>query len=179
MRFFLSLASAALLASSATASVTSASDAGFDTVSTVEIAASPADVYAVLVTPARWWVAAHSYSGKAANLSINPQAGGCFCESLPATALTGAGSVEHARVLYAQPASTLRLSGALGPLQAEAAVGTLTFTLEPAGQGTKVTMSYVVGGHIRGGAAAVAPIVDQVMAQQLHGLKAAAEKRAP
>ncbi len=62
--------------------------------------------------------------------SMDGQATGCFCERFP----DRQGSVEHARILYIQPPQMIRLSGALGPLQAEAVVGTLTFKLAPEGR---------------------------------------------
>lgn len=160
------------LAMPAAAEVKSATEAGFDIAKTVEIAAPPAIVYAALVVPSRWWNGAHSYSGKAANLSIDPRAGGCFCETLP-----DKGSVEHARVIHAQPGQMLRLQGGLGPLQAEAAIGTLSFALQPSDKGTTVEMRYVIGGYIAGGAAKLAQPVDQVMGEQLDRLKASVEGR--
>jgi hypothetical protein len=76
------------------------------------------------------------------------------------------------------PGQRLRLSGALGPLQAEGVVGTLDFAITPARKGVKVVMTYVVGGYIRGGPRRIAPLVDQVLATQLAGLKRAAEASA-
>ncbi len=162
---------AALTASPSMAEVVKAGPGGFELTATVSIAAPAQRVWDTLRAPARWWSADHTYSGDAGNLRIDAQAGGCFCEALP-----DKGSIEHARVIYAQPAKLLRLQGALGPLQAEAATGTLTFALAPAaGNATKVTMTYVVGGYFRGGGEALAPLVDQVMGQQLQGLKGASQ----
>ena len=169
----LPLAAACLaLAAPASADVKSATEAGFDLAKVVDISAPPAAVFAALAKPARWWNGAHSYSGNAANLVIEPRAGGCFCERLP-----GGGSVEHARVIYAAPGKMLRLQGGLGPLQAEAVIATLSFTLHPAGAGTRVEMRYVVGGYVPGGAARFAAPVDQVMSEQLDRLKAALEAK--
>lgn len=154
----------------ALAEVKSASDGGFEVSRTVTIAAPADRVYGLLARPAEWWNSAHTYSGKAANLSLEAIAGGCFCEALP-----GGGSVQHARVVFAAPGKLLRLSGAFGPLQAEAVTGTLTFNLDPQTSGTVVTMNYVVGGYVRGGAAKLAAPVDVVMGDQIEGLKKAAE----
>ncbi len=101
------------------------------------------------------------------------RAGGCFCETIPADG----GTVEHARVVYAQPGKQLRVQGSLGPLQAEGVSGTLTWTLKAVPGGTEVTQNYVVGGYIRGGAKSFAAPVDQVLGEQLNGLKASLEKR--
>ena len=158
------------MAAPASSAVTVSSDIGFAVENSVDVAADADTIYRLLGEPGRWWNAAHSYSGDAANLRLELKAGGCFCEALP-----DGGGVEHARVIYAAPGRQLRLSGALGPLQGEAATGTLTFTLSPAGKGVRVTLGYVVGGYMRMGAASVAPVVDKVLAEQLAGLKRAAE----
>lgn len=162
----------AALSSPALAEVKSATEAGFEVGAIVTVAASPDRAYAALIAPAKWWNAAHSYSGDAANLSIEPRAGGCFCEKLK-----DGGAVQHLRVVYVEPGRMLRLHGGLGPLQGEAAAGTLTWTIAaaPAG-GATITQSYVVGGYIRGGAAKLAAPVDAVLAEQLSRLKAHLDK---
>ena len=74
----------------------------------------------------------------------------------------------------------IRLSGALGPLQAEAVIGTLTFKLSPEGSNaTRLTLTYVVGGYVRAGADTLAPKVDEVLALQVLNLKSAAEGPQP
>ena len=164
----------AAMAAPAHAAVTASSDAGFVIENRVEIAADAAAVYGLIATPGRWWNDSHSYSGDSANMTIDARAGGCFCETIPAKG-GAAGSVEHGRVVYAVPGKQLRLSAALGPLQSEAAVGTLDLAITPSGTGVTVVMTYVVGGYVRGGPAKLAPLVDQVLAEQLAGLKRAAE----
>ena len=157
-------------ASAASAEVRQSSTAGFEIVHVATLAAPPADSYALIVDVARWWDPQHSYSGKAGALSIAGKAGGCFCETLD-----GGGSVEHGRVVYAAPGQALRLNAALGPLQAEGAAGALTFALKPAASGgTEVTMTYVVGGFVRGGGDKIAPVVDQVLGIQIERLRKAA-----
>ena len=71
------------------------------------------------------------------------------------------------RVVYAERGRVLRLSGGLGPLQAEAANGTLTMFLKPVEGGTRIMWEYVVGGYMRTKPAVIAPAVDAVLAQQL------------
>ncbi|WP_176592022.1 SRPBCC domain-containing protein [Sphingobium sp. EM0848] len=164
----------AAMAVPAHSSVTASSDVGFSVENRVDIAADAATVYRLLAQPGRWWSSEHSYSGNAANLSLKPVAGGCFCETLP-----NGGSVEHARVIYAAPDKRLRLSGALGPLQAEAVTGTLDFTIEPAAKGVRVVMRYAAGGYLRGDGAKMAAMVDKVLAEQLAGLARAAEASKP
>jgi uncharacterized protein YndB with AHSA1/START domain len=161
-----------LVATPAYAEVKSATDVGFEVSQTTTINATPAQVYRALGVPARWWSKAHTYSGDARNLSILLRAGGCFCEKIPADG----GTVEHARVVYAQPGNQLRVQGSLGPLQAEGVTGTLTWVLKAVASGTEVTQTYVVGGYIRGGAKNFAAPVDQVLGEQLNGLKAYLER---
>ena len=156
----------------AAAEVVKATPAGFESRHTVTIAAPPARVWAVLLKPSLWWSKQHTYSGDAANLSFDPRAGGCWCETL-----RDGGAIEHMRVAYLQPGAALRMIGGLGPLQAEGIQGAMTITLKAEGAGTLVMVDYVVGGYIRAGAETFAPGVDMVLGQQVQGLKAAAEKR--
>ncbi len=166
------LAAALLLATPSHAEVKSTTDVGFEVSRTLTINATPTQVYRALGLPARWWSKAHTYSGDARNLSIVLRAGGCFCEKIPA----GGGTVEHARVVYAQPGKLLRVQGSLGPLQSEGVTGTLTWALKAVPGGTEVTQNYVVGGYIRSGARGFAAPVDQVLGEQLSGLKTYLER---
>ena len=56
---------------------------GFSIRHVVEVAAPPARVWDALIQPGRWWDPAHTWSGEARNLRIEPRPGGCFCEDLP------------------------------------------------------------------------------------------------
>ena len=154
------------LAAPAAAEVKSATPTGFEVQSTLVVGATPEQTYIMLGRIGQWWGKDHTYSGDGANLSLDLRAGGCFCERLK-----GRGSVEHMRVVYAEPGKRLRLHGGLGPLQAEAVAGTLTWTLKAVPGGTEVTQSYVVGGFVRGGADKLAAPVDMVLGQQLQGLQ--------
>src|ERR1700760_2531141 len=49
-----------------------------------------ASAYAAVTHPEKWWNGEHSYSGSASNMTLDPVAGGCWCEKLPA-----GGSVQH------------------------------------------------------------------------------------
>ncbi|HEY1604095.1 MAG TPA: ATPase [Allosphingosinicella sp.] len=159
---------AALAAPSpAQAAVKDASAGGFEVENRVVVAASPASAYAMLGRPGEWWAPEHTYSHDARNLSLALRAGGCFCERLP-----NGGSVEHLRVVYADPGRMLRLQGGLGPLQGEGVAGSLTFTLKAVPQGTEIVMNYIVGGYLRTSDANLAPILDRVLAGQLERLAA-------
>ena len=148
--------------------VTARAPEGFVVRHEMMLAAAPEAAYRALVDDvARWWNADHSYSGVAGNLSIDGRAGGCFCE-----ALAGGGSVEHMRVVFAQPGRLLRLSGGLGPLQGMGAGGVMDFAFEPVeAGGTRLRFSYTVGGFAPGGLDGMADPVDGVLADQLGRLQ--------
>lgn len=153
------------MATAAVAKVDAADSNSFTVSTSVDVAAAPERVYRQLGRPALWWSPAHSWSGDARNFRMDLRAGGCFCEALPKEH----GSVEHGRIIFAQPGKLLRLSAALGPLQQMPVTGVLTFTITPgpAGQGSHVTLTYAVSGAIPGGGVALAPAVDGVLVEQL------------
>jgi hypothetical protein len=165
-----------LIAAPANAEVKSQSEAGFVVGHTAEVLAKPEDVWKRLIVPKDWWNPAHSWSGKTDGFYIDAQAGGCFCELLQDKAADGSvkqrGSVEHMRVLFTDPGKVLRMTGALGPLQSEAMHGTLTVAMEPLkdGAGTKISLSYVVGGYMRYKVADIAPAVDAMLGDQFQRL---------
>lgn len=152
------------------AEVTSTADNGFVVHHEVRVAADPEAAYAMIRSPAKWWSPEHSWTGHAENFYMDAQAGGCFCELIPATGdsreRTLRGSVQHMRILYADPGKMLRLSGALGPLQSEALAGTMTILLKPAADGTEISFDYIVGGYMRFAVSDIAPAVDAVIGEQ-------------
>jgi hypothetical protein len=175
------LAAAPVLSAGAQAEIVQKSDQGFVVGAEVDVPGkTPLEVWPVLIAPATWWNPVHSWSGDAANLYLDPQAGGCFCELLPKP--KGApdnwrrGSIEHMRVIAAMPPKLLRLSGALGPLQGEALVATLTVTLRPLPDGgTHLTWSYIVSGYMRMKADEIVPLVDKVLVEQFTRMAKAAQ----
>ena len=154
----------ALLPALATADVTDAAPNGFSCVNRAVVKAPPAQVWqAIVADVAKWWSPAHSWSGDAANFSIEARAGGCFCEALP-----GGGSVEHLRVVFVQPPKLLRMTGGLGPLQAMGVAGSFSFELSPQPDGgTRITLTAAVGGYRAGGLDGFAAPVDRVLGEQL------------
>lgn len=159
----------ATFASSGQAKVIDQSDLGFSVAHTAQVAASPDEVWTMLRMPQKWWSKDHSWSGDADNFWLDSQAGGCFCEKLPHP--DGSfGSVQHARIIFANPGHMLRLSGALGPLQSEAVTGTLTIQIKKTPTGSALRFDYVVGGYMRLKAEDIAPAVDNVIGEQLVGL---------
>lgn len=165
------VALAFVAASPAAAEVTASTETSFTVTEKLAVAAPAAKVWATLVAPSLWWNKDHTWSGSAANLSLDPRPGGCWCEKLPK-----GGGVEHMRVVYAAPGEMLRLTGGLGPLQAMPASAVMTVTLTPGadGKSTAVTFEYAVAGAP--GLGRIAAPVDGVLAAQVAGLKAAAER---
>ena len=160
----------------ADAEVKTVTDTGFNVVHVAEVSATPDVIWKRLIAPKDYWSKGHSWSGSSAGFYIDAQAGGCFCELFQEKGADGktrtTGSVEHMRVIFAQPGKVLRMQGALGPLQSEAVLGTLTVAMEPLkdGKGTKLSFSYVVGGHMRYKVAEIAPAVDNVLGEQFKAL---------
>jgi hypothetical protein len=149
------------------AAVVDSTQVGFLVRSEATVHAAPDSVYRALTGRiGAWWDSEHTFSGDSRNLSLDATPGGCFCESLP-----GGGGVRHLTVVFASPSRSLRLAGALGPLQGAGVAGSLTWSLSPAPDGTKVGVEYSVGGYLQGGLPSLAPAVDAVMGGQLLRLK--------
>jgi hypothetical protein len=162
------ISACALAAQAASAEVVSVGSDGFEVRETLHVNAAPDKTYAMLLTPAKWWSSDHTFSHDAANLTLDPHVGGCWCEKLP-----GGGQVEHLRVQYLMPGKGLRLRGALGPFQALAVDGVMTVALKAADGGTDVVLTYALGGYGKDGFEAGAKAADQVLTLQLVGLKKA------
>lgn len=170
------IAAFALGAVPAAAEVAKADEDHFITRNEAVVDASPKETWLALISPARWWSDEHTWSADAANLTLTPQAGGCFCEKIPEVDEPGRftleGSVEHMRVIQSYPEVALRMKGALGPLQSEPVTGILTIALTPVepegGQvTTRVVWEYNVGGSMRYPVEVISPAVDGVMTLQL------------
>jgi len=166
-------------AAPAQADVVQQTSLGFVSRNVVVVQGTPAAVWKRLITPATWWSSDHTFSGDAANLTLDPVPGGCFCEKLPgepdSAGKAGAsaaprGGVEHMRVIFIDRAKAMRLTGALGPLQSEGVSATLTITLKAVDSGTRVIFEYVVGGYLRYPPDKIASAVDAVMGNQLVAL---------
>lgn len=152
------------------AEVRESSDSGFVVQLGIDVPAPPAETWSTLIAPAKWWNAEHTFSQNSANLSLDARAGGCFCEILPNRESPNAaprGSVEHMRVIYLERPRALRMTGALGPLQAGAGTGTLTVILKPHETGTRILWEYGYGGYLRGDVRTMAAMTDQMLADQL------------
>lgn len=164
-----------LFAGPAAAEVIEAKDGRFVTRDSVTVKATPREAWLALISPGKWWSDTHTWSGDAANMSIVPQGGGCFCERIPEKESLRevglAGSAQHMTVVQAQPMSVLRMRGGLGPLQSEPAEGVLTIAMQAdPGGGTKMVWEYVVGGSMRYENAVISKAVDGVLSEQMNRL---------
>lgn len=153
------------------AEVVEADENHFITRNEAVVEADPKETWLALISPARWWSGEHTWSADAANLTLMPQAGGCFCERIPEVQdnnrITLEGSVEHMRVIQAYPEVALRMQGALGPLQSEPVTGILTIALSEVEEGTRIVWEYNVGGSMRYPVPVISTAVDGVMTLQL------------
>jgi hypothetical protein len=155
-----------LLGGYASAEVSSVGGNGFEVRQMVHVAAPADKAFAALLQPSRWWAPEHTFSGNAMNLTLDARAGGCWCESLPE-----GGSVEHMHVLFLSPGKVLRLRGALGPFQALAVEGVMTWTVKANGNGSDISASYAIGGYSKDGFDNLSKAADQVLGIQIERLR--------
>lgn len=162
-----------LVAAPAAAEVTTVHPSGFVVRHEVVVEADTKATWLALISPDSWWRKEHTWSGNAANLSLTPSAGGCFCERIPEIDEPGRftleGSVEHMRVIQSQPEAALRMRGGLGPLQSEPVTGILTIAISKTDKGTRLVWEYNVAGYMRYEIPVISKAVDGVI-----GLQAAA-----
>ncbi len=163
-----------LLSAPVSAAVVSADEHGFEIQNSVNLVVPQADAYEAFGKVGQWWNSEHTYSGDAKRMNLALRPGGCFCEPLE-----GGGGIEHMRVTYLQPGERIVMTGSLGPLLYEATSGVMDIKVERIAGGSKVTMNYKVSGFAKGGAAKMAPLVDQVLADQLKRFRVYAAGGAP
>ena len=151
-----------LAAAPASAEVISAGPSGFEVQEVVNLVVPQPGAYAAFGQVGQWWNKAHSYSGDSARMTLQLRPGGCFCESLE-----GGGGIEHMRVTYLKPGEQIVLTGSLGPLLYQATAGVMDVKFERIAGGTRVTMNYRAAGFAKGDGDKMAPLVDQVLAEQM------------
>ena len=71
------------------------------------------------------------------------------------------------RVAVALPGKRLVMTGSLGPLLFEATTGVMDVKFDASAGGTQVTMEYRASGFAQANAQKLAPLVDQVLSEQL------------
>ncbi len=162
------------LAAPAHAATSEVSPSGFIATFREELQTSPDTVWKAILQLPRWWSSEHTWSGQAANMSLEPTAGGCWCERW------GEGhSVQHGQVIMVRPGNALRLNASLGPLQDLAINGVLTIATSAIDGKTFLRLTYRVSGNPSAALDKLAPAVDQVLGVQFQRLKALAETGAP
>ena len=156
-----------LLAGSIRAEVVAVGDYGFHIRVQTELPVDKPTAWEQFVHPARWWSESHSWFGSRENFTLDPVAGGCFCESL------GDKSVLHLTVSTVVPGEKLIMLGGLGPLQALGLSGPAVFTFEDMGDGrTRIVHDYRVSGFTELNLEELAPVVAGVQQEQLDSLAA-------
>ena len=151
-----------LLAVPAKAEVVSSNAHGFEVRHTVQAVIPQAAAFDAFGDVSQWWSKDHSYSGNSANMSLSLTPGGCFCERLP-----NGGGIEHMRVAYVVPGERVVLTGSLGPLLYLATTAVMDVKVERIAGGSRLVMDYRVAGFANGGADKMAPLVDQMLGEQM------------
>src|SRR4030095_11264459 len=167
--FFLS--TCLLAVAPASAEVISASPSGFEVQEVVNLVVPQPNAYAAFGQIGQWWSKDHTYSGDSARLTLQLRPGGCFCEPLE-----GGGGVEHMRVTFLKPGEQIVMTGSLGPLLYQATAGVMDVRFERIAGGTRVTMNYRAAGFAKGDGDKMAPLVDQVLADQMNRYRTYAAK---
>ncbi len=154
------------MAERVTAEVLETSEQGFYLEVSRTAQVEPAVAYEQFIRIHEWWNASHTWFGQAANLSIEARAGGCFCER------AGDRSHLHMLVSHVDPGVQVNLLGGLGPLQGMGLQGFMAWKFEPvADGGTRILHSYRVSGYTPADLAKIAPVVDQVLTEQVQRLQ--------
>ena len=161
-------------ASPASAEVVSAEAHGFEVKHVANLVIPQPKAFAAFGQVGQWWSKDHTYSGDAARLSLQMRPGGCFCE-----AFDGGGGIEHLQVTYVQPGERMVLTGSLGPLLFEATTGVMDVKVERIAGGSRVIMTYRVAGFAKGNAEKLAPLVDQMLGDQMKRFRSYAAGGAP
>lgn len=157
------LASGLCLVGMAHAEVLQTAADGLLVVQAAPITSTPDKAWAALIQPQHWWDSARTWSGDAANLNLDPKAGGCFCERWPG------GSAEHGRVVMVLDGQLLRLQASLEPLEEPSPDGLLSFWIATGDDGvTRIEIDYRVSGAGAGRAGdAYTTQLDALLAAQL------------
>lgn len=168
MKFTASLfLSLCLLSGPLSAEVQHLADTGFIIENKIQVSDNVAATWQAFVEEVdNWWPKDHSWWLDQGTFSIDPQAGGCFCERA-----SGGRSAEHMHISFVDPQKMMTMTGGLGPLQGMGMFGALTFVFTENDAGTEVVMTYRVNGINPDGFAELAPIVDMVQGLQIGGLK--------
>lgn len=154
MRAILIAAALVLTAQPAAAEVVARSENGFTLRFVAQVAADADRIPASLEALPQWWDGAHSYTGEAANLSLDLKPGGCWCEKMP-----DGTNFDHGRTTSVEPDRML-FHAPFGPLRGRTTRADLEMTWEPGTEGLTLVWTMTVEGA---GVGAMADPVDGVM----------------
>ena len=161
------LLAVSVLPTMVSAEVVSQAGHGFHIKSNIHVPVPAQRAYESFLKVSDWWIEDHTWFGSAENLSLNPVAGGCFCE------INGEQQVQHMTVSYVNPGKALRMTGGLGPLQQMGVSGTLSYQFVGISENESlVVQEYRVSGFYPEGLDSLAAIVDGVQTAQLNSLGA-------
>lgn len=112
-----------------------------------------------------WWQDSHTWFGDASAMSIELEAGGCFCER------NGDKQALHMTVSNINPEISIQMTGGLGPLQSLAVNGHMLWKFESTEDGnTTLTLTYRVTGFINQNTEDWSKAVNGVLQQQVDSL---------
>ncbi|QLQ12729.1 MAG: hypothetical protein HZY74_04745 [Brevundimonas sp.] len=150
----LGIAAALALAASAQAEVVERSANRFVLRYQAPVDATAHDLRMGLQALPVWWDSAHTYSGDAANLSLDLSAGGCWCERL-----ANGTDFDHARTVQVDEDGAL-FAAPFGPLRGRTERADLAVSWPLVGEYRQLTWDFVIEGE---GIGAMADVVDGVM----------------
>jgi hypothetical protein len=154
LMFAFALALAGLVNSPVAAEIVSRSEDAFTLKFQGPTRLGPAGVADAFSEVELWWDPAHSYTGDAANLSLDLAPGGCWCEAMP-----DGTRFDHGRVV-SDVYGEVRLHAPFGPLRSMATRADLIVTWSLADGVVTPTWTFIVEGP---GVGALAEPVDGVM----------------
>ena len=146
------------------ADVTSKGEAGFNLKITGVANVPPAVAYEQFLDIGECWLSSHTWYRDASNLSVEAKAGGCFCEK------SDGSEVLQMLVTFIKPNAEIKMVDGLGPLQMMDIHSGMSWSFEPAKNGTLITLTYNVTGYAPGGLSDIADIDDAVQTDQLNAL---------
>ncbi|MBD3668144.1 MAG: SRPBCC domain-containing protein [Kangiella sp.] len=149
----------------AQAEVTEVSEQHF-TISIETTLKAPSDqAYQQFLQIGDWWQDSHTWFGDASTMSIEPKAGGCFCER------NGDKQALHMTIAHVNPGISVQMIGGLGPLQSLAVNGHMLWKFESTEDGnTTLTLTYRVTGFINQNTEDWSKAVNGVLQQQVDSL---------
>jgi len=152
------------------ADVINSSEHGFELRIEKTVNSDPMTIYRQFIRIGEWWDPEHTFFGKARKLSIEPRAGGCFCEK------SADREVLHMTVSYVDPGKEIHMIGGLGPLQMMGVHGGWSWQFEALPENrTNIILNYQVVGFLPGGLDSLAKVVNGVQENQVERLVSAVE----